>query len=77
MEPDEMLDICGIVQPYCFLLCKSTLASMKPGGLLDVYVRDPQTLGDLTMILERSGETILSSERQGDRFRLQVRKGGR
>ncbi len=75
MEPDEKLDLCGVIEPYCFLQCKSTLAGMKPGTVLEIWLRDSQTLEDLTIILKRSGEIIVGSKTEGDRFRLWIRKG--
>ncbi len=75
MDNDGLLDLCGIVEPYCFLMCKAALASMKSGTVIEILVRDPQTFHDLVTILERSGETIIGSEKQSDRYRLRVRKG--
>ncbi|MGA2402903.1 MAG: sulfurtransferase TusA family protein [Syntrophobacteraceae bacterium] len=74
MKPDERLDLRGVIEPCCFLSCKATLASMRPGTVLEILVKDPETVMDLLTILERSGEIVLGSERQGDHYRLLVRK---
>lgn len=74
MKPDETLDLCGLVDPYCLILCKATLAHMRQGGTLEICIRDPDTMKDLLTILERSGEVLLGSEKRGDRFHLFVRK---
>jgi len=74
MRSDEKLDLCGFIKPYCLLQCKSVLASMKPGSILEIRVRDPETYSDLLTILERTGETVLSSRRTKKDFLLRVRK---
>jgi hypothetical protein len=43
MRSDEKLDLCGILKPCCLLQCKSVLASMKPGSVLEVRIGDPET----------------------------------
>ena len=74
MQPDETLDLCGILEPYSLLLCKSALSSLAPGSVLEVLLNDLQTLKDLTTILMRSGETILSSCEVEIGYCLWVRK---
>jgi TusA-related sulfurtransferase len=75
MQADEKLDLCGIIAPYSFLLCKSTLASMRPGTILEVHLSDPDTLEDLLIILNRSGEKIITRVQHGDRTCFWVQKG--
>jgi TusA-related sulfurtransferase len=74
MRSDEKLDLYGIIKPYCLLQCKSVLASMKPGAILEVRIVDPETYNDLLKILERSGETIVSRRKTKKDFQLWVRK---
>ncbi|MHC1725134.1 MAG: sulfurtransferase TusA family protein [Syntrophobacteraceae bacterium] len=76
MQTDEKLNLYGVIAPYCFLLCKSALASLKPGAILEIHLSDPQTLEDLLIILDRSGEKILSSVQYGESTRLRVQRGG-
>ncbi len=74
MRVDEKLDLCGFINPCCLLQCKSVLASMKPGSILEIRVQDPETFSDLLTILERTGETVLSSRRTKKDYLLWVRK---
>ena len=60
MPSDETLDLSGIIKPYCLLECKSVLASMEPGAILSIRILDPETYEDLSTILERSGEIMVS-----------------
>jgi TusA-related sulfurtransferase len=75
MEPDQRLDLCGVIEPCCFLMCKSALASMRRGKVLEIFLGDPETVRDLVTIFERSGETVLACEKLEDRYRLLVRRG--
>ena len=75
MQVDEKIDLCGIIAPCSFMLCKSTLASMKPGAILEVHLSDPETLEDLLIILNRSGEKIITRVQHGNRTCLWVQRG--
>ncbi len=74
MRADERLDLTGVIDPYCFLLCKSALASLEPGAVLEIEISDPQTLEDLMVILDRSGEKILWTVQHETHTRLWVQK---
>ncbi len=74
MESDKKLDLRGIIEPCCFLQCKSTLAAMNTGQVLEISLLDSGTVKDLVTILERSGEIILDRKIEGDHQRLWVRK---
>jgi TusA-related sulfurtransferase len=75
MQVDKKLDLCGMLNPYCLLMFKSTLARMEPGDVLEIQLRDPETLGDLLTILDRSAETVVAKTQRADRTCLWVRKG--
>ena len=74
MQADEQLDLCGIVTPCSLMLCKSTLASMKAGAILEVHLSDPETLKDLLLILKRSGEEIVKRVQHGEMTCFWVKK---
>jgi TusA-related sulfurtransferase len=75
MKADEKVDIRGLVEPYSLLMLKSVLASMEPGAVLEIDVRDPDTIKDILAIVDRSGEQLLAGEQDEDGSRLWVRKG--
>ena len=75
VKVDEKLDIRNVAAPYCLLMVKSTLVSMKPGAVLEVQVRDPESTGDLMAILDRSGDKIVAKVQREDGTRLWVQKG--
>ncbi|MFZ5453579.1 MAG: sulfurtransferase TusA family protein [Thermodesulfobacteriota bacterium] len=74
MKSDQRLDISGQVMPLSLALCKFTLAQMKPGEILEIRLRDPDTFQDLLIIVERSGDCLLSWEKREEYFCLWVRK---
>ena len=74
MESDQQLDISGVTTPFSLALCKSTLCRMAAGGVLKICLTDHDTLQDLLIIVERSGDDVLAWERQDDCYYLWVRK---
>ncbi len=75
MQADKKLDLCGVLAPYCLLMCKSELAYMEPEAILEVHLRDPQTIENLLTILDRSGETVLAQLQGEDHTCLWILKG--
>ena len=75
MRSDQRLDISGVLIPFSLALCKSTLARMAAGAVLEIRLRDHDTLQDLLIIVERSGDNVLAWEKHDDCYYLWVRKG--
>ena len=75
MKSDQQLDISGVVIPFSLALCKSTLAQMAPGGVLEIRLRDHETLQDLLLIVERSGDHVLAWEKHDEHCCLWVQRG--
>jgi TusA-related sulfurtransferase len=74
MRSDQRLDISGVVVPFSLALCKSTLAQMRSGAILEICLRDHDTLQDLLIIVERSPDDVLAWEKHDDRYSLWVQK---
>ena len=74
MKSDQQLDISGVVIPFNLALCKSTLARMTTGAVLEICLTDNDTLRDLLIIVERSGDDVLAWEKHDDGYYLWVRK---
>ena len=75
MKSDQRLDISGVVIPFSLALCKSTLAPMETGAVLEIRLRDHDTLQDLLIIVERSGDHVLAWEKHDEYYFLWVQKG--
>jgi TusA-related sulfurtransferase len=74
MKADQRLDISGEVIPISLALCKSTLTQMAAGAVLEIRLRDHDTFQDLLIIVERSGDTVLSWEKHDKYYYLWVQK---
>jgi TusA-related sulfurtransferase len=73
-KADQRLDISGKVIPFSLALCKCTLARMTAAAVLEIRLSDHETLQDLIIIVERSGDHILYWEKQEEHYYLWVRK---
>ena len=74
IKSDQRLDISGVVIPFSLVLCKGTLTRMAPGAVLEIRLRDYDTLQDLLLIVERSGDHVLAWEQHDDHCFLWVQK---
>jgi TusA-related sulfurtransferase len=74
MKSDQRLDISGVVIPFSLALCKSALARMAAGAVLEICLRDRDTLQDLLIIVERSGDDILAWEKHDAGYYMWVQK---
>jgi TusA-related sulfurtransferase len=77
MKADQQLNICEEVIPVSLALCKSALAQLADGAVLEIHLRDRGTLEDLQMIVERCGDQILAWENREEYYSLWVRKSPR
>jgi len=75
IKADEQLDLCGLIAPYCLLLCKAKLSSMGPGTVLEIRVGDPETVRDLLMVFDRSGEKVVARVQSGEATHIWIQKG--
>lgn len=69
------LDLIGVVSPICLLKCKSALSRLNPGEVLDVMVQDEGVVESLSMILKQSNDNMESFAKEGECFRISIRKG--
>lgn len=74
LKCDQHLDISGVVIPFSLVLSKGAMARLAPGAVLEIRLRDPETLKDLLIIVERSGDRVLAWERHDEECRLWVQK---
>lgn len=73
-KADKILDISGVMTPFGLVLCKAALARLARGDVLEIRLQDDDTLQDLLIILERSGDRVLACEPQGGYYRVRVQK---
>ena len=75
MKMASTLDLIGVVSPICLLKCKSALARLDPGEVLEVLVQDQEVVESLSMILKQSEDRMEAFSKEGECFRLSIRKG--
>jgi TusA-related sulfurtransferase len=71
----SLLDLMGVVSPICLLKCKSALSRLNPGEVLDVLVQDEEVVESLSMILKQSQDRMEGYSKEGECFRISIRKG--
>jgi TusA-related sulfurtransferase len=69
------LDLIDVVSPICLLKCKSALSRLNPGEVLEVLVQDEELVDSLSMILKRSHDRIEAFFKEGECYRISIRKG--
>lgn len=69
------IDLRGVVSPVCLLKCKSMLAKINGGDVLEVMLQDPEVVEELVKIVERSKDQVIYQQKEGDCFRINIQKG--
>ncbi|NTV33113.1 MAG: sulfurtransferase TusA family protein [Deltaproteobacteria bacterium] len=75
MEMASTLDLIGVVSPICLLKCKGALSRLNPGEVLEVMVQDEEVVESLSMILKQSQDSLESITKEGECFRISIRRG--
>ncbi|MEA4927980.1 MAG: DsrE/DsrF/DrsH-like family protein, partial [Candidatus Limiplasma sp.] len=70
------LDCSGMQCPGPIMKVFQTMQTMRPGEVMEVSASDPGFARDIGAWCRRTGNTLLSNERQGDDYIALVRKGG-
>jgi NADPH-dependent 2,4-dienoyl-CoA reductase/sulfur reductase-like enzyme/peroxiredoxin family protein/TusA-related sulfurtransferase/rhodanese-related sulfurtransferase len=70
------IDCSGMQCPGPIMKVFQTMQTMKPGEVMEVSASDPGFARDIGAWCRRTGNTLLSNERQGDDYIAMVRKGG-
>lgn len=70
----KSIDLKAAIPPISLLMALSTFRELKPGEGIEVLVTDPDMARDLSLIVERSGDLAIEDVREGEDFRIRVRK---
>ena len=68
------LDLIGVTWPVCLLKFKTVLNSMCSCDVLEVLAQDPEVVENIVMIIERSEDTLINRHKDGEIYRLSVRR---
>ena len=75
MPLKSKVDLCGITWPVCLLKFKNALKDLGAYDVLDVFTRDPDVVDNITMIVDRSEDRLITQHEEGEVYRLSIQKG--
>ena len=73
-EPQNLLDVRGLICPLPVLKARKRLLSMETGSVLRVEATDPLAVIDFPHFCEESGHTLLSQTQDGDLYVFELQK---
>ena len=76
MPSFSKLDLCGIAWPVCLLKFKRALNDLCACDVLEVLAQDPEVVDNIIMIVDRSGDTLVNQQKEGEIYRLSVERVG-
>lgn len=68
------LDLTGLKCPLPALKTRKALKSLRPGERLEVQCTDPLAIIDIPNLLNEIGDTLESTQRDGDRIVFVIEK---
>jgi len=71
---DNVLDVSGMNCPIPILKVKKALNELAPGDVLEVISTDPSTEGDFEIYAKQTGNDLLESSTDGDKFIFKFKK---
>ena len=73
---DHSLDVLGFFCPVPISEARKALLQMQSDEVLEVWSDDPEVLHDMPLLLNRTGDELLSVEENAGEYRLLIRKCG-
>ena len=73
--PAYRIDVTGTRCPLTFVHVKVGLDAIKVGQVLEVVLSEGEQIQDVPRSLKEEGHRVLKAAREGDAYRLLVRKG--
>jgi len=73
---DQVLDCSGLSCPMPILKTKKTIDAMQPGQVLKLIATDPGSVSDMDAWTRKTGNLLLTSEKDGVKFVFYVQKAG-
>lgn len=75
MNFDKELDASGLACPLPIVKTKKSLAGLTTGQVLKVVATDPGSVADMHAFAEQTGNELLSSANDGNKYVFFLRKG--
>ncbi len=74
LTPNETLDVKGAACPIPVVKTAKTMKTLSTGDVLEIFATDPGVEPDMKAWTKQTGNELLSIDRDGDVFRVLVRK---
>jgi TusA-related sulfurtransferase len=75
VQPDDVLDACGLPCPLPLLKAKQALARLTPGQVLEIMATDAGSWRDFETFADNSIHELLQREERGEVYHYWLRKG--
>ena len=75
-QVDRSLDVLGFFCPVPISEARKVLLQMQSDEVLEVWSDDPEVLHDMPLLLNRTGDELLSVEENAGEYRMLIRKTG-
>ncbi|WP_444678395.1 sulfurtransferase TusA family protein [Halomonas sp. E19] len=75
VQPDDVLDACGLPCPLPLLKAKQALARLSAGQLLEIMATDAGSWRDFETFAEHSNHELVGREARGEVYHYWLRKG--
>lgn len=74
LQPDDLLDACGLPCPLPLLKAKQALSRLLPGQLLEVRATDAGSWADFETFVTHSGHALVAREERDGVYYYWLRK---
>lgn len=74
INPDQTLDCSGMACPLPILKTKKALDGLHVGQILKMIATDPGSPSDMDAWSQKTGQQLVSSEKEGDQFVFYIKK---
>lgn len=75
VQPDDVLDACGLPCPLPLLKAKQALARLEAGQVLEIMATDAGSWRDFETFSDHSIHTLVAREERGEVYHYWLRKG--
>lgn len=74
VTPNQTLDCSGMACPLPILKTKKAVDGMPVGQVLKMIATDPGSPSDVDAWCQKTGQQLVSSEKEGDKFVFYIKK---
>jgi tRNA 2-thiouridine synthesizing protein A len=74
IKPDQVLDCSGLACPMPILKTKKAVDALAIGQVLKMIATDPGSTSDMEAWTGKTGQELLDSERDGDKYIFYIKK---